>query len=106
MTVHALQLLGRVCLVTQRVLLLLAVEAFSACDDRKDDDPISNTQLLDLGADLFNDANGFVAHDQPLFHNLVEIAIVHVEVGTADGAMGDMDDGVGGSCDGWFGYFA
>jgi hypothetical protein len=104
--VHALELLRRVGPVAQRVLLALAVVALAAGDDRQDGDPVADLESFDFGSDVFDDADGFVAHDQALFHDLVHVAVVHVQVGAADGAVGDVHDGVLWGGQGGLGDFA
>jgi hypothetical protein len=57
------------------------------------DDPVADLQLLVRGADLDHFAHELVAHDVALLHARHE-AVEEVQVGAADGAGRDLDDGV------------
>ena len=90
-------------LITKRILPPVTIETIPASNDRHDDDSIPLLQITHLRPDVLDDADGLVAHDVALLHALVDGALVHVQVGAADGAVGDVDDGVVGGGDGGFG---
>ncbi len=72
---------------------LLAEEAFAAGDGEGDHDPVADLQLAVAFADLDHLAHGFMAQDVALFHARHD-PVEEVEVGAADGAGRDLDDGV------------
>jgi len=99
MAVHTFHLLAGVRAVAKGILLTLAVEALAAGNDREDNGTITGFEIGNLVADGLDNADGFMAHDVALFHYRIQFADIHVEVRSADGAMGDADDGVfGGRC--------
>ena len=78
--VQALHLLGRVGLVAERVLLVLAVEALAAGDDGQDDDTFPGLEVLDLRPDFLDVPDRLVAQDVPWLHRHVHLTAVHVQV--------------------------
>lgn len=94
MSVHLLHFLGRVGSVAERELLALAVEAFSARNDRQDDHPVSCLQVLDFRPNVLDDTDVLVAHDQPFFHGLIQSARIHMQVRATYGAVGDVHNGI------------
>jgi hypothetical protein len=91
---HALHLLTGVRGITQRVLFSLAVEAFPASDDGKDDHSIASVKCCDFWTDIFDDTDGLMAHDIAFLHGRVQFANIHVEIRSADGAVSDSDDSI------------
>ena len=72
---------------------LLAEEAFSAGDRKGNHDAVAHLELIVFGADLDHLAHGLVAEDIALFHRGHD-AVEQMQVRAADGAGGDLDDGV------------
>ena len=70
-----------------------ALVALAAPDRERHDDAVAHLELLDLGADLDDLAHELVADDVAV-HHARHVAVVEVQVGAADGAGGDPDDGV------------
>ena len=71
----------------------LAEEAFSAGDRKGNYDAVAHLELVVFGTDLDNFAHGLVAEDVALFHRGHD-AIEQMQIRAADGAGGDLDDGV------------
>src|SRR5205823_3712937 len=71
--------LGRLAL---RMEAALAHEAGAARDVERDHDGVAGRDLLDLGADLFDDAHRLVADDVALLHDGAELR-VEVQVGSS-----------------------
>jgi hypothetical protein len=65
----------------------------SAGDCKWNHDAIADLELLVFRSDLDNIAHGLMAEDVALFHGGHD-AIEQMQVRTADGAGGDLDDGV------------
>src|SRR4051794_17411281 len=81
----------------------LAEEALATGDGERNDDAVANLQRLVFGADFNDLSHVFVAEDVALVHrrnNPVE----NVQVGTADRAGGDFDDGVSWVFNLWVGH--
>ncbi len=70
----------------------LAVLAEAACDVERHDDPIACRQRLDGRTDLLDYAHVLVAEDDARLGG--GPTLVHVQVGAADAARGDLDDHV------------
>jgi hypothetical protein len=101
--------------------LTLAIKAFSATDDRQDDDSVSFLYFLHLRTDILHESDSFMTHDVPLLHCGVQCAhiyhkgqrldqirvsysmqLTHVKVRAADSAVGDFDNCILGSGNHWF----
>src|SRR4028118_1035140 len=64
----------------------------------RDDHPVAGLDVLDVAADLLDDAHRLVPDDVPLAHKRGELG-VEVEVRPTNGARGDAHYGVGGLLD-------
>ena len=93
----AVQLLGhpgiRIRVVAQRPELLLAEVAAAAGDGERHDDAIADLEPRVVFADLDDFAHELVAEDVALLHRR-DVAVVDVQVGSADRRRRDLDDGV------------
>ena len=69
----------------------------------RDHDPVARGDIGDVGPDLFDDPYGLMAQDVARVEERAE-HLVEVEVGAADAARGDLDDGVVGLLDDGVGY--
>ena len=91
------QELGRlmvgVAALARREQALLAKEALATGDGERHHDAIADFQVLHLGADLHDLTHRLVAHDVAR-HHAGDDSVIEVQVGAADGAGGDLDDGV------------
>jgi hypothetical protein len=74
-------------------LVRLAVAAEPAGDVEGQDDAVALLQLRDAVTDLLDDAHVLVPEDDPRLG--AGAALVHVQVGAADGRRRDLDDHVG-----------
>ena len=72
---------------------VFAEEAFAAGNREGNHDAVAYFQRLVFGADLNNFAHIFMAQHVAVFH-LRNDAAIDVQVRTADGASGDLDNGV------------
>jgi len=72
---------------------LLAEEAFATGDRKGHYDSVANLELAVFGTDLDDFTHGLVTEDVALFHRGHD-AIEQMQVRAADGAGGDLDDGV------------
>jgi hypothetical protein len=70
-----------------------AKETFAAGDGEGDDDAIADLQRLVLGPDLDDFAHRLMAQHIALFHGGHD-AVEQVQIGAADRAGGDLDDGI------------
>ena len=71
----------------------LAEEAFAAGDREGNHDAVADLELVVFRTDLDDFAHGLVAENVALFHRGHD-AVEQMQVRTADGAGGDLDDGV------------
>ena len=77
---------------------LSAQRAVPAGGEEARDHAVAGLEALDLRADLLDDADELVAEDRTLVHR--RVAVKDVQVGTANGAEGDPDEGVVRALDG------
>jgi hypothetical protein len=78
----------------------LAKKAFPAGDCKGNYDAVAHLELAVFGTDLDDFAHGLVAENIALFHRGHD-AIEQMQVRAADGAGGDLDDGVSPVLDLW-----
>jgi hypothetical protein len=76
--------------------------ASTATDGRRDHDAVALTQISDVLADFFDDADAFVTKDRARTMP-VDVPAHHVQIGAADGARRQPDHGVGRSFYFWVG---
>ncbi len=80
--------------LANREVAASALLAFSADDRERDDDALADLQgMLAVGPHLDDFAHELVAHDIAILHAW-HVTVVQVEVGAADRATRDFDDGV------------
>ncbi len=88
--------------LADREIAAPALVAFAADDGEGHHHAVADLQLLVRRADLHHFAHELVAHDVAVLHAGHE-AVVQVQVGAADGAGTDLDDGVARVFDGGIG---
>ena len=91
------QLLGHLVIgvgaLAARKEAFLAKETFAAGNRERNYDSVANLELLVFRPDLDNLAHGLMAQDVSLFHRRHD-AVEQMEIRAADGAGGDLDDGI------------